>query len=202
MRLSDSPDLVIMGDPLLFQQHQQVSVDEINTDDFQHNLRILRKRQLEANGIGIAAPQIGWGVRALCIGISEETKARYPSVPDVPMSFWINPQVIEVSKKTCWTWEGCLSVPGIRGWINRPVSIKVRGFNDQGKTIETSLGGFAARVMLHEIDHLNGVLFPDRIDEIKLMIPNISMETQDSWPENWPTANARVTSPGTIANER
>ncbi len=200
--LPDSPDLLIMGDPVLFQQHQQVSVEDILTDDFQRNLRILRQRQLEANGIGIAAPQIGWGVRVLCIGISEETKNRYPSVPDIPFSFWINPQVIEVSKETCWTWEGCLSVPGIRGWVNRPANLKVRGFDDQGEAIEASLSGFAARVMLHEIDHLDGILFPDRVDDRRLMIPNVSMETQSSWPENWPTMNARITPPGTISTDR
>lgn len=61
MRLPDSPDLVIMGDPLLFQQHQQVCVDDILTDNFQHNLQTLRQKQIEAKGIGIAAPQIGWG---------------------------------------------------------------------------------------------------------------------------------------------
>lgn len=202
MRLPDSPDLVIMGGPLLFQQHQQVCVDDILTDDFQHNLQTLRKKQMESNGIGIAAPQIGWGARVLSIGVSEETKSRYPSVPDIPLSFWINPQVIEVSHETCWTWEGCLSVPGIRGWVNRPANLRVRGFNDQGNIIEAALDGFAARVMLHEIDHLDGILFPERIDETKLMVPNISMETQSCWPGNWPTINARITPPGTISDER
>ena len=202
MRLPDSPDLVIMGDPLLIQQHQQVSVDEIYTEDFQHNLTILRKRQLEANGIGIAAPQIGWEVRVLCLGLSEDTKVRYPKVPDIPLSFWINPQVIEVSKETCWTWEGCLSVPGIRGWVNRPARAKVRGINDHGETIEADLSGFAARVMLHEMDHLDGVLFPDRVDDAKLMISNASLEIQGGWPQNWPTGNARITPPGTISKER
>ncbi|MGI2026325.1 peptide deformylase [Endozoicomonas acroporae] len=202
MRLPDSPDLVIMGDPLLFQQHQQVCVDDILTDDFQHNLQTLRNRQIEANGIGIAAPQIGWGARVLCIGVTEETKSRYPAVPDIPLSFWINPQIIEVSEETCWTWEGCLSVPGIRGWVNRPANVKVRGFDDQGNIIEAVLDGFAARVMLHEIDHLDGILFPERVDETTLMVPNISMETQSRWPENWPAINARITPPGMISAER
>ncbi|MBO9480451.1 peptide deformylase [Salinisphaera sp. G21_0] len=202
MRLPDSPDLVIMGDPLLFQQHQQICVDDILTDDFQHNLQTLRNRQIEANGIGIAAPQIGWGARVLCIGVTEETKSRYPAVPDIPLSFWINPQIIEVSQETCWTWEGCLSVPGIRGWVNRPANLKVRGFDGQGNTIEAVLNGFAARVMLHEIDHLNGILFPERVDETTLMVPNISMENQSRWPENWPTINARMTPPGMISAER
>ncbi|WP_257264935.1 peptide deformylase [Endozoicomonas sp. ONNA2] len=202
MRLSDNPDLLIMGDPLLFQQHHQVSVEDILTDDFQHNLHTLRKKQIEANGVGIAAPQIGWGIRVLCTGVSKQTKSRYPSVPDIPLSFWINPQIIEVSQETCWTWEGCLSVPGIRGWVNRPANLRVRGFDDQGKIIEATLDGFAARVMLHEIDHLDGILFPERIDETKLMVPSISMESQGSWPENWPTSNARMTPPGMISAER
>ena len=202
VRLSVSPDLVIMGDPLLFQQQRQVSVEDILNDDFQHNLRTLRKKQVEANGIGIAAPQIGWDARVLCIGVSDQTKSRYPNVPDIPLSFWINPQIIEVSQETCWTWEGCLSVPGIRGWVNRPANLKVRGFDDQGNITEAALEGFAARVMLHEIDHLDGRLFPERIDETRLMVPNISMETQGSWPGSWPTINARITPPGMISTER
>ncbi|WP_422444290.1 MULTISPECIES: peptide deformylase [unclassified Endozoicomonas] len=104
MRLPDSPDLVIMGDPLLFQQHQQVCVDDILTDDFQHNLQTLRNRQIEANGIGIAAPQIGWGARVLCIGVTEETKSRYPAVPDIPLSFWMGlPPELCCMKLITWT---------------------------------------------------------------------------------------------------
>ncbi|WP_299734580.1 peptide deformylase [uncultured Endozoicomonas sp.] len=202
MRLSESPDIVIMGDPFLFQQHKQVCVDDIPTDDFQHNLKILRKRQLEANGIGIAAPQIGWGARVLCLGISEETRSRYPSAVDIPLSFWINPTILETSKDTCWTWEGCLSVPGMRGWVERPSAVKIRGFNEQGGVIEADLSGFPARVMLHELDHLNGLLFTDQVDSPKLLLSNDAFRHQDIWPEGWPTENARKASPGGLSTER
>ncbi len=200
MRLPQHPDLVIIGNPLLFQQQLQVNVQDINSKDFQHNLRILHKRQREAGGIGIAAPQIGWNARVLCVGIADGGNNRYSTA--VPLSFWINPQIIQTSKETCWAWEGCLSVPGMRGWVNRPTSVKVQGFNEQGESTEAVLDGFSARVMLHEMDHLNGILFPERVDEAKLLIPEQSMEFQNRWPDHWPTENARITLPGCFSINR
>ena len=200
MRLPESPDLVVIGNPLLFQQQPPVNIRGIHNNDFQHNLQILHKSQLRAGGIGIAAPQIGWRARVLCIGMAEKDSNRYSSA--LPLSFWINPQITQTSKETCWAWEGCLSVPGMRGWVKRPTNITVKGLNEQGVSIEAALDGFAARVMLHEMDHLDGILFPDRMDEAKLLIPEQSMGFQSRWPKNWPTANARITPPGKLSTAR
>ena len=202
MRLPDQPDLLVMGHPLLFQAQRQISLDVLSDSDFKHNLQVLRKIQIDTNGIGLAAPQVGWPVRVLSVGISDVNRKRYPQAPDIPFGFWINPQVTDFSKETCWAWEACLSVPGMRAWVERPKQITVIGYNDKGERVEASMEGFAGRVMQHELDHLNGKLFPMIVDDKALIIPNEAMEHQDSWADNWPTSNARVTPRGQISEER
>ena len=202
MRLPDQPDVLVMGHPLLFQEQRQISLDELNNADFRHNLQILRKIQIDTNGVGLAAPQLGWPVRVLSLGISDVNRKRYPQAPDIPFGFWINPQITNFSKETCWTWEACLSVPGMRAWIERPKQIKVVGYNDIGERVEVELDGFSGRVMQHELDHLNGKLFPMKVENKTLIIPNEAMEHQDVWADNWPTANARITPRGQISEER
>lgn len=202
MRLEDDPDVLIMGHPLLFEGQAQISLDQLDTEEFQHNLKVLRNSQIASVGIGIAAPQIGWPVRVLSLGISEENRRRYPMAPDIDYAYWINPQITDISKETCWTWEGCLSVPGIRAWIERPSRITVCGYNEKGERMEETLDGFHARVMQHEIDHLDGFLFPTRVDDKSLIIPFDAIEQQDTWAENWPTPGARATPRGKLSAVR
>lgn len=191
-----------MGHPLLFQEQPQVAVGEITSDDFQHNLEILKQKQLCTLGVGLAAPQIGWPARVFSLGISEINRSRYPQAPDIPFAFWINPQIIDFSSNTCWTWEGCLSVPGMRAWIERPESITVVGYNEQGERQQRDLSGFTARVMQHELDHLDGKLFPMRVEDKSLIIPNQSIEHQEEWAKDWPTGSARKTIRGQISDTR
>lgn len=202
MRLPDQPDVLLMGHPILFREHHQVCLDDLKTEDFLHNLDVLKEQQVRSQGIGLAAPQIGWEARVMSLGISEINRFRYPKAPDIPFCFWINPQVVEFSKETCWTWEACLSVPGLRGWVERPRTIKVSGYDENGLRKEVEMTDFPARVMQHELDHLNGILFPMRVDDKSLIIPNQSIEHQEEWAENWPTPNARNTLRGQISPDR
>ncbi|WP_252177682.1 peptide deformylase [Endozoicomonas sp. 4G] len=202
MRLNQNPDVLLMGHPLLFQEQPQVAVGDITSDDFQHNLEILKQKQLSTLGVGIAAPQVGWPARVFSMGISELNRSRYPQAPDLPFAFWINPQISDFSKNTCWTWEGCLSVPGMRAWIERPESITAVGYNERGERQEQSLSGFAARVFLHELDHLNGKLFPMIVEDKSLIIPNQSIEHQEAWAEGWPTESAHNTIRGQLSDVR
>ena len=201
-KLPDNPDVLIMGHPVLFKSQPQVTVDDILSDDFQHNLRIMKKSQLDSLGIGLAAPQIGWEVRVMSVGISKENQERYPNAPHIPFHYWINPEIIDVSRETNWTWEGCLSVPGVRGWVERPAAITMVGYNEHGQRKEESFEGFSARVMQHEYDHLNGCLFPMRIDDNSLIIPHEAILHQDEWAEGWPTENARNTERGQLSSEK
>ena len=202
MRLKESPDTLIMGHPILFQNQPQVTVSDILSDDFQHNLSVLKASQIASQGVGLAAPQIGWQARVLSVGITDENRSRYPQAPNIPFSFWVNPQITEFSKETCWTWEACLSVPGMRAWVERPETITIAGYNDAGERQEVSMNCFAARVMQHELDHLNGVLFPMRAEDKSLIIPNEAIEHQSEWAKGWPTENARNTERGQISKER
>ena len=199
MRLEDTPDVLILGHPLLFKEQAQVSLNELGTKEFVHNLKILRDTQISSNGIGLAAPQIGWPARVLSVGISEENRKRYPMAPNIDFSYWINPQIIDISKETCWTWEGCLSVPGMRGWVERPSEITICGYDEKGERKEVSFDGFPARVMQHEMDHLDGYLFPMRVDDKELIIPLDAIEHQDIWPDNWPSPGARSTPRGKVS---
>lgn len=202
MKLSPESPVLLMGHPMLFVEQPHVTLDEIATEDFQENLRILRQLQIKTNGIGIAAPQLGWGARVLSLGISDENRNRYPQAPDIPFSFWINAQIVESSQETCWTWEACLSVPGMRAWIERPESVKVIGYDEQGQRQEAKFDGFHARLMQHELDHLNGILFPMRVEDKGLIIPNDAILRQDEWAEDWPTPNARNTPRGSLSKQR
>ncbi|MGI9277909.1 MAG: peptide deformylase [Endozoicomonas sp.] len=202
MKLPVQPEVLIMGHPLLFQSQPQVSVDTINTGDFRHNLKVLKQQQIDTQGVGLAAPQVGWAARVLSMGISDENRSRYPRAPDIPFCFWINPEIIDVSDETCWTWEACLSVPGMRAWIERPSEVRVAGYDHQGERVEQELSGFVARVMQHEMDHLNGILFPKMVEDKSLIIPNEAIFRQDQWADDWPTPSARVTPRGQISPTR
>lgn len=202
MRLDNEPAAVLMGHPLLFEKQKEIPRDEIDTEDFQHNLAVLRNSQSRLMGIGLAAPQIGWAARVLCLGIDEETRERYAGAPDVPFQFWINPKIRAVSPTTSWGWEGCISVPGIRGWIERPSHVDVEGWNEKGEFVQMRMNNFAAKVFQHELDHLNGTLFLMRVNDINLIVPLESMEQQDEWAKNWPTPNARKTPGGKLSPTR
>ena len=115
-----------------------------------------------ANGAGIAAPQVYVSSRVFILSI--RPTARYPNAPDVEPMAVINPEVLWASEEKEKDWEGCLSVPGIRGKVPRPREIAVRFMTGDGKTVERSFSGFAARVFLHENDHLDGLTWLDHVE--------------------------------------
>ena len=202
MILKENPDVLVMGSPLLFQVQPAVDTAEIHHPDFQRNLTILKEAQFSSGGIGIAGPQVGWAARVFTMGLCEKGRERYPQAPDIPFSIWINPEITALSEETCWGWEGCLSVPGMRGWVERPKTASIKGLNPSGEVISADFDGFAARVMLHEFDHLNGRLYPTLVEDTSLIIPDQAMAFQEDWPEGWPTENARKTLRGTLSDDR
>lgn len=114
-----------------------------------------------AGGVGLAAPQIGVGLQVVIFGF--ERSARYPEAEPVPLTVLINPQITPVSDEESLGWEGCLSVPGLRGEVPRYQRIRYTGFDPEGAVIERTVDGFHARVVQHECDHLLGRLFPSRV---------------------------------------
>ena len=117
------------------------------------------------DGAGLAAPQIGVPLRVVIFG--GRPTPRYPDAAPVPYTVLINPVLDALSTEIEEDWEGCLSVPGMRGWVPRHAALRYRGLTPQGETIERRASGFHARVVQHEVDHLDGVLYPLRIRDLR-----------------------------------
>jgi peptide deformylase len=152
-------DVLRMGDPRLWQV--SVPVKNFATPELAELLQDMRDTMAHLNGAGLAAPQIGVGLRVVIFGV--KGNPRYPDVDDVPDTVLINPELTPLSSELEEGWEGCLSVPGMRGWVPRFRSLRYAGYDEKGQRFERSVGGFHARVVQHEVDHLDGVLYPMRI---------------------------------------
>ena len=152
-----------MGDPRLLQR--SLEVEPIDTQGLTPLLDDMWDTMAAENGAGLAAPQIGVMQRVVIFGY--EDNPRYPDAPDIPETVLINP-VIEALEDTLEDgWEGCLSVPGMRGLVPRYHRIRYRGFDQFGNPIDRDVCGFHARVVQHECDHLDGVLYPQRITDMR-----------------------------------
>ncbi|HKD54140.1 MAG TPA: peptide deformylase [Steroidobacteraceae bacterium] len=117
------------------------------------------------SGAGIAAPQIGVSARVVIFELKDNP--RYPHVGPVPYTVLVNPLVTSLTAEQEEGWEGCLSVPGMRGLVPRCRRVRYRGFDLQGKPIDRTVEGFHARVVQHEVDHLDGILFPQRVRDLR-----------------------------------
>lgn len=151
-----------MGDPRLFEVAKPVAsfdtpqLHEL-VQDLQHTMEML-------NGAGLAAPQIGIGLQVVIFGVTHNP--RYPDAEEVPYTVLINPKIAPLDQEMEEEWEGCLSVPGMRGLVPRYKRLRYQGYDQYGKTIDRSVSGFHARVVQHECDHLQGILYPMRIRDL------------------------------------
>lgn len=152
-----------MGDPLLLQRAAEV--DAFGTPQLQALLQDMHDTMAAENGAGIAAPQIGASLRVVIFGF--ESNERYPDAPPVPATVLINPTLEVQDDEREEGWEGCLSVPGMRGLVPRYKRLRYRGFDAAGQPIDRTVDGFHARVVQHEVDHLDGVLYPMRITDLR-----------------------------------
>jgi peptide deformylase len=155
-------EVLRMGDPRLLQR--AVEVERFGTPELDALLQDMRDTMAQLNGAGLAAPQIGVGLRVVIFGVT--ANPRYPDVEEVPDTVLINPEIRRLSEEVEEGWEGCLSVPGMRGWVPRWRQIHYAGLDQRGKRFERSVEGFHARVVQHECDHLDGVLYPMRIRDL------------------------------------
>jgi peptide deformylase len=153
-------EILKMGDPRLLRLAQPVSA--FNTPELQALLKYLDDTMLAANGAGLAAPQIGVDLQVVVFG-SGEINLRYPDAPVVPYTVLINPVLTPLGDDEEEGWEGCLSVPGLRGVVPRFKRLRYQGFDEKGQAIDRTVEGFHARVVQHECDHLIGVLYPMRV---------------------------------------
>ena len=149
-----------MGDPRLLRVAQPVK--QFNTPELHALLIDLQDTMQAANGAGLAAPQIGVDLQVVIFG-SGEFNPRYPDAPVVPRTVLINPVLTPLSDDEEEGWEGCLSVPGMRGVVPRFKRLRYQGFDEAGQPIDRTVEGFHARVVQHECDHLIGMLYPMRV---------------------------------------
>ena len=152
-------EVLKMGDPRLLQQAEPVS--QFDTPALHDLLADMRDTMAHLAGAGLAAPQIGVGLQVVIFGVAHNP--RYPHAEAVPDTVLINPVLTPLSEELEEDWEGCLSVPGLRGMVPRHTSMRYRGFDEKGNPIDRSVGGFHARVVQHECDHLLGILYPMRM---------------------------------------
>jgi peptide deformylase len=155
-------DVLRMGDPRLLAVASPVH--DFHSEELKQLLADMRDTMAHLNGAGLAAPQIGVGLRVVIFGV--HANPRYPDVEEVPDTVLINPEIEPLSDEMEEGWEGCLSVPGMRGWVPRWTELRYAGFDEQGKRFERSVAGFHARVVQHECDHLDGILYPMRIRDL------------------------------------
>lgn len=148
-----------MGDPRLLEQAQPV--DDVTSAAIGELIQDLFDTMNVSGGVGLAAPQIGVGVQVVIFGF--EKSERYPEAEPVPETILINPIITPLTEDEVLGWEGCLSVPGLRGEVPRCARIRYQGLDDKGQTIDRIVERFHARVVQHECDHLWGRLFPQRI---------------------------------------
>ena len=154
-------EILRMGDPRL--RMKASAVDLFGDDKLANLITDMLDTMKAFDGAGLAALQIGVALRVVIFGIDKNP--RYPDAPPVPLTILINPEISPTGKEMNSDWEGCLSVPGMRGLVPRYPRIRYRGLDADGREIDREAEGFHARVVQHECDHLDGILYPDRVED-------------------------------------
>jgi peptide deformylase len=155
-------EVLRMGDPRLLAVASPVK--DFHSEELKALLVDMRDTMAHLNGAGLAAPQIGVGLRVVIFGV--KANPRYPDAEEVPDTVLVNPALEPLAGEIEESWEGCLSVPGMRGWVPRYRRLRYNGFDEKGRFFERSVEGFHARVVQHECDHLDGILYPMRIRDM------------------------------------
>ena len=152
-----------MGDPRLLQVSRRV--EQLDTPELHELVADMRDTMQALNGAGLAAPQIGVDLQVVIFGV--DANPRYPEAEPVPHTVLINPELEPLGDELEEGWEGCLSVPGMRGLVPRYRRLRYRGVDEYGNEIDRTVENFHARVVQHEVDHLMGILYPMRIDDMR-----------------------------------
>ena len=152
-----------MGDPRLLRVSRRV--EAFDTPELHELIGDMHDTMRALDGAGLAAPQIGVDLQVVIFGV--EANPRYPNAEPVPQTVLINPELEPIGEDMEEGWEGCLSVPGMRGLVPRYRRLRYRGVDQYGKPIDRSVASFHARVVQHEVDHLMGILYPMRIEDLR-----------------------------------
>lgn len=176
-------EVIRMGHPTLRLEAQPLSAEEMVSDEIKALVQDMYDTMEEQQGIGIAAPQIDVSKQIALIGIPNDNE-RYPDAPEYDIVAVINPIITPLTEEVQGFWEGCLSVPGLRGFVERPNKIQVEYFDLKGNQQKIEVEGFVATIFQHEIDHLTGHLYLDRVkDPTKV---SYNEEYEKYWTEQSP----------------
>ena len=157
-----------LGNPKIRHGAKLVSLDELQSPDIQKFIQDLVDTMRDANGVGIAAPQVHISKQVIAVEVSPDNP-RYPNQSAVPLTVLVNPKILEHVEETENGWEGCLSVPDLRGKVPRWTRVRVQALDRHGEKVEFDARGFYARVIQHEVDHLQGQLFLDRLSDLRTL---------------------------------
>ena len=156
-----------LGHPVLRKATDKVDIEKIYSEEIQRLIDDMIDTMREYDGIGLAAPQVHQSFQISAI--ESEKNPRYPGAPDIPLTILINPEITHMSEETVEGWESCLSVEDLRGKVSRSAEINVLAYNREGEKITLETSGFLAVVLQHEIDHLNGTVYLDRMKDFKTL---------------------------------
>ena len=155
-----------MGHPVLRHKAREIPPDQIQSLPVQQLIDAMIETMEDYEGIGLAAPQVFQSLRLIVLG---RTGADSESPDAIPLKIFINPEWLDLSEEQEDDWEGCLSIPDIRGVVPRSASVGMRAFDRQGRRFELQVSGLFARVLQHEVDHLDGILFLDRMEDMRTL---------------------------------
>ena len=156
-------EVLRMGHPVL--REKAKPVDKFGTPELRALFEDMKETMAAKNGAGLAAPQIGVSQRVVIFGVDHNP--RYPDAEPVPFTVLVNPKLVMLTREVEEDWEGCLSVPGMRGVVPRYKRLSYRGVDENGTPFEREVSDFHARVVQHEVDHLDGILYPMRVTDFK-----------------------------------
>ena len=155
-----------MGHPVLRQRAAEIPPTQMQSPPMQHLIDDMIETMIDYEGIGLAAPQVFEPLRLIVLG---DPAADPQDEAAIPLTVLFNPQFTTLSPESIDGWEGCLSIPQLRGVVPRSAAVEVRGYDREGSAVELEAEGIFARVLQHEIDHLDGVLFLDRMDDLQTL---------------------------------
>jgi peptide deformylase len=155
-------EVLRMGHPVL--RERAKPVERFASPELKALIEDMKETMAAKHGAGLAAPQIGVSERVVIFGV--QGNPRYPDAEEVPFTVLVNPKLVILTREVEQDWEGCLSVPGMRGLVPRYTRLRYSGFDADGNPIEREAEGFHARVVQHECDHLDGILYPQRMTDL------------------------------------
>ena len=162
-------EIIRMGHPTLRQVARKVGKEELTSPAFRELVDDMVETLHHVGGIGLAAPQVNKSIRLAIIDMPGGT-SRYGDIPALPLTVFVNPEIEVLNDESAGYWEGCLSVPGLRGFVERPQHVIVRALDLDGHPFALEMRGFPATVVQHEFDHLDGTLYVDRLKDSRLLV--------------------------------